>query len=251
MNIKILIATHKRFEAPDDAVYLPIQVGKADKPDLGYIGDDTGDNISYKNPTFCELTALYWAWKNLNADYIGLVHYRRYLSRRRNRILTGEEARQLCSRYDIIVPKKRHYYIETIRSQYAHAHYAEQLEATKAVIQATCPEYLPAFDRVMRQRSAHLFNMFIMKKNLADEYCKWLFDILFQLENKIDVSGLSSFQMRLFGRIAERLFNVWITKNRYKYKTINRSQTGDVNWSKKIKNFLFAKFFGKKPVQSS
>ena len=66
---------------PTDNVYLPVHVGKEGKEDIGFIGDNTGDNISTKNANYCELTGLYWAWKNISADYIGLCHYRRYFTR--------------------------------------------------------------------------------------------------------------------------------------------------------------------------
>lgn len=79
-DIKIIVAAHKKYHMPEDSCYLPLHVGKKGKDDLGYLGDDTGDNISEKNPYYCELTGLYWAWKNLKADYIGLVHYRRHLA---------------------------------------------------------------------------------------------------------------------------------------------------------------------------
>lgn len=102
MNIKILVAAHKSCELPKDDVYLPIQVGKALHPDLdlGFQPDNTGENISEKNPYYSELTAIYWAWKNCNADFIGLVHYRRYLGLKYgkdkwNHILTGAEANKL------------------------------------------------------------------------------------------------------------------------------------------------------------
>ena len=80
MNIKILVAHHKPGLIIKDDIYIPIQVGKAMHPDvnLGVQGDDSGENISYKNSTYCEMTAWYWAWKNIKADYVGLCHYRRY-----------------------------------------------------------------------------------------------------------------------------------------------------------------------------
>ena len=87
MNIKIIVATHKKYWMPSDPVYFPIHVGAEGKKDpmghpldLGYIKDNTGENISDKNKNYCELTGLYWAWKNLNADYIGLAHYRRHFT---------------------------------------------------------------------------------------------------------------------------------------------------------------------------
>ena len=78
MDIKILVAAHTKYWMPNNSVFLPIQVGAALHPALGYIPDTTGDNISAKNPNYRELTGLYWAWKNLDCEYIGLCHYRRY-----------------------------------------------------------------------------------------------------------------------------------------------------------------------------
>lgn len=103
-NIKILIAAHKQYWMPNDPVYLPLHVGAEGKQDLGYTQDNTGDNISAKNPNFCELTGLYWAWKNLDADYVGLVHYRRYFTRKevhdiekkKAQVLTGNELTPNC-----------------------------------------------------------------------------------------------------------------------------------------------------------
>ena len=84
-SVKIIVATHKKYQMPIDHIYIPLHVGADGKKDaegndldFGYIKDNTGDNISNLNPSFCELTGLYWAWKNLDADYIGLVHYRRH-----------------------------------------------------------------------------------------------------------------------------------------------------------------------------
>ena len=80
VDIKILVATHKKYRMPEDNIYLPIQVGAEGKQSFGFQRDDAGENISSANPRMCELTAVYWAWKNLNADYIGLVHYRRHFT---------------------------------------------------------------------------------------------------------------------------------------------------------------------------
>ena len=64
-NIKILVATHKKYKMPrDTSIYLPIHVGCEGKKKLGFQGDNSGENISVLNPYYCELTGLYWAWKN-------------------------------------------------------------------------------------------------------------------------------------------------------------------------------------------
>lgn len=257
MNIKILVAAHKQCEMPKSDVYLPVQVGKALHPDLdlGYQPDNEGENISEKNPYYSELTAIYWAWKNLKADYIGLVHYRRYLGMKHGKdkwqcLLTKEEAQALCKEHDIILPQKRRYYIESLWSHYEHTHDISHLEKTKAIIAKDYPEYLPAFNEVMKRTWGHMFNMFIMKKSYADEYCAWLFDILFKVEKQIDFSSLTAFDARLFGRISELLLDVWIETNGYSHKEIKMIQMGNENWPQKIKYFLAAKFFGKKYTQS-
>ena len=252
MNIKILIATHKKYYMPPEDIYVPVRVGSSlAKDDFGYTRDDSGINISEKNPYFCELTAVYWGWKNLNADYIGLSHYRRHFSCKKAKwkcdcIMTSEQAAQLCSKYDVIVPKKRYYVIETLLSHYKHTHDCTHLEFTREIIKEKHPDYLKAFDRGMGRRSAHMFNMFIMKKVLLDKYCGWLFDILFELEKKIDVSKMNPFDARLFGRVSELLLDVWLEKNNIKYKEIGFVQLGKENWVKKIRGFVSAKFYGKK-----
>ena len=135
-KITIIVAAHKAYPMPDMQMYLPVQVGSAISAALPYVRDDTGRNISEKNKTFCELTGLYWGWNHLDAEYIGLCHYRRYFARRRfgsrrERILTEAEAQQLLLQKDVILPKKRHYWIETNYSQYIHAHHREDLDTTR------------------------------------------------------------------------------------------------------------------------
>lgn len=252
MDIKILIATHKKAHMPLDEMYLPVRVGNAKaNDDFGYQGDDTGDNISEKNPYFCELTALYWGWKNLNAEYIGLAHYRRHFSCRSGKwkyslILTKEEAERFLEKADVVLPKKRQYFIESLSSHYKHTHDMEHLELTREIIRKRCPEYVDTFDSVMNQTSAHMFNMMIMKRDILDRYCSWLFPILFALEEEVDVKNLSAFDARLFGRVSELLLDVWLKKNNVKYVETGFVQIGDENWGKKIKGFLAAKFGGKK-----
>lgn len=255
MNIKIIVATHKPYRMPEDDIYLPLHVGRAGKADIGFQGDDTGDNISEKNPNFCELTGLYWAWKNLDADYIGLAHYRRHFSVKHKKdkfesILTRQQLEKILETTDVVLPKRRNYYVETIYSHYAHTFDGSHLDKTRSIIEKKCPEYLNSFDKVMKSRGAHMFNMFIMKKELADKYCEWLFDILFELEKVIDTSGMTAFEARLFGRVSEMLLDVWIEKNGIKYKEIRYVHMEPVNWWKKILGFLKAKF-GKSKYSAS
>ena len=134
----ILIACHKKCDIPCDEIYLPIHVGSFDKEDIGFIRDDKGFNISELNNKYCELTALYYAWKNLNYDYLGLVQYRRYLTINKtndiNKVLNKKECEDLLKHYRIILPKKRNYYIETIYSHYSNTFYKEHLDITREII---------------------------------------------------------------------------------------------------------------------
>ncbi|MBU8586946.1 DUF4422 domain-containing protein [Priestia megaterium] len=255
-DIKIIVATHKKYNMPKSDIYLPIHVGRKNKMDLGYIGDHTEDNISEKNSSFCELTGLYWAWKNLDCEVIGLSHYRRYFTAtgkvnsflkgndKMQLILNESELTEILSGYEAILPKKRNYYIDTVWSHYSNAHYIEDLEKTKAIIEEKYPEYISSFNTIMNQSKMHLYNMFVFKKELFDKYCEWLFDILFELECQVDISNYDNYQKRIFGFISERLFNVWILHNNLNVKECNVLTLEKINWLEKINQFLKRKFKG-------
>lgn len=251
-----MVATHRHCQMPTDSMYMPVRVGSSlTKEHFSYTRDDVGENISSKNPYFCELTALYWGWKNLKADFIGLVHYRRYFSidyskDKFARIMTNDQTEDICKKYDVIVPKKRRYYIETLYSHYAHTHNATHLDITRQIIAHQCPDYTPTFDKVMKRTWGHMFNMIIMKREVLNAYCTWLFKILFDLEGKVDTSKMDTFDARLYGRVSELLLDVWLEKNQIKYKEVGGVQIGSTNWSRKIIGFITAKFFGSKYTHS-
>ena len=252
MNIKILVATHKAYWMPDDDIYLPLHVGREGKQYLGFIGDNTGDNISSKNPNYCELTGLYWAWKNLESEYIGLCHYRRYFGHRCHSndleskykaIFHRTDYERLLHKYDVIIPKRRNYYIETVRSQYEHAHNKRDLDEVERIIAERYPEYSEAFTKVMNRTKLHILNMFAMKKKLFDEYCAWLFDILFELEKRIDISDYDTYQARVFGFLGERLFNIWLEKRQLSTVEVDIINLEPIDWFKKICCFISRKFY--------
>ena len=107
------------------------------------------------------------------------------------------------------------------------------------------PEYLKEFDMLKKRTSAHMFNMFVMKKEIFNSYCGWMFDILFELENRIDFSSYSQFDQRLMGRLSELMLDVWIRKNNMEYIEIPYMYLEKIDLVRKIKGFLGAKFFGK------
>ena len=253
MDIKVIVAAHKSYGMPKDDMYLPLHVGKEGKADIGFVGDNTGDNISVKNPFYCELTGLYWAWKNLDAEYIGLVHYRRHFALRKAAkdkrlecVLSKAEAEVRLSGCDILLPKKRNYYIENLYDHYKNTLYVEPLDITGEIIREKFPEYCTEFERLKTRTSAHMFNMMIMKKDKLNEYCEWLFDILATLEERVDNSQYDAFHARFYGRVSELLLDVWLNTKGYSYTEVPLCDIEGVNWLKKGTAFLLSKFSKKK-----
>jgi hypothetical protein len=224
-------------------MYLPVQVGAAcdggRETIPGFQRDDVGENISLKNRNYCELTALYWAWKNLDVEYIGLAHYRRHFRGRADGgVLSQEEALRFLNRYDVVLPKRRRYYIEKVYDHYIHAHHAEPLDLSIRLVNECGPAYAAACQRVMNRTWLNLYNMFIMPKALFDEYCAWLFPILERVESDVDTSGWSAYESRVYGFLAERLFNVWIEATGHKTTEVSYRYLEKQNWPKKIASFL-------------
>ena len=220
----ILVISHKPYWLPEEPAYLPVWVGKEAPPDNRWRRDNEGENIADKNATFCELTGLYWAWKNVKAEIYGLCHYRRYmgsllsplsrmLKKKEEQILTEPQIEVILRGYDVILPRKRQYWIETRESQYAHAHHIEDLQCVEGILAERYPEYLPDWKWMLGTRSGHICNMFIMRREQLDAYCTWLFDILFEAEKRLDLSSYNDNDRRAFGFLGERLLDVWIRRN--------------------------------------
>lgn len=217
----IYIATHKRFNVPQLNGYQPLQVGAEGKSDLGYLKDNTGDNISVKNPNYCELTGLYWIWKNAADDYKGLVHYRRYfgksnLSNKISDVFTYQELLDKLKNHDIVLSYQEIFLQNAKNEIMIQCCTPEIFSELRKVMENKFPDYIDSFDGFFSQNKSSLFNMMFCKKELFDEYCEWLFAVLFELEQNISLTGLNDYQKRLFGFISERLLNVWVCKNKLK-----------------------------------
>lgn len=217
--MKIYVATHKKVKFPKNKEYEPIQVGADINQDIKLqLKDNIGENISDKNRNYCELTVLYWIWKNCTNDIIGLVHYRRYFFKAifendLRKILNKEEIERIFKDYNIILPKKIFLKRYNVYEQYKKLHNINDLEECRKVINEKYPDYINSFDKIMQQKSFYAFNMFIGNRIIINDYFKWLFDILFELENRIDISKYDKYNARVYGFLSERLFNVWIEKN--------------------------------------
>ena len=232
-KINVYTVTHTS-DIPSDKIkkpYILIQAGSALAEPLGYQTDDSGDNISEKNPKYCELTALYWIWKNdKTSNIVGMTHYRRFfyiynLFSNTKRMLNQNDILKYLDEYDIILPDKQHFGPYTVKKQFAEAHGAHKEDKTnlmkcREIINKICPKYTSSFDEVMEQHSLYCYNMFITRKEIFDQYMSWLFGILDKAEEIIDLSiydnlplNERNYQYRVYGFLAERLFNVWLCQN--------------------------------------
>lgn len=217
MSISIFTITHVPFTPPDDPIYIPLQVGRADHEDYGYLGDDSGDNISYKNQFYSELTGLYWIWKNYtDADYLGLCHYRRYFLNNSGNLMSKSDYMSILSHYDVII-SEAHSGKYDYRTIYSHSHDIRNLDLARDVIQKIYPNYYPTFQEVIADNRCYVGNLFVAPKALFFDYCEWLFTIFFALEPQINVSGYDDYHKRVFGFLSEQLLIVWIRHNNLSY----------------------------------
>ncbi|MFY0483335.1 DUF4422 domain-containing protein [Flavobacterium sp. PLA-1-15] len=248
--MKIIIATHKDKCYFDNSIFRPIQVNCESATytiDKDYYQDDSGENISRKNQSFCELTALYWSWKNLREeDILGLNHYRRYFNFLNNslfkphRILEvngndpiierhnsgavkiTERVKKWLNKNDVLLPYKRHIKVNkkymSIADEYCKNHIESDWKTTMEIIVKKYPEYQESIDKYLNNSNEiYLMNVFVAKKQWVDSYCKWLFDILFEVEKNITISE-DPYQRRVFGFISERLLTLYVKHNESKVK---------------------------------
>ena len=223
----VYIAAHKAFAVPTESGYIPLQVGAEGKADLGYTPDNTGDHISEKNSHYCELTGVYWVWKNTDDAYKGLVHYRRYFRGKQGR-LTEDEIRALLADYAILLPRQEILRESAYQEFCLHSGYEKDLIALRAAVAAVDAAVLPAYDQVMAGNRLHLYNMLVTSGEEFDAYCAWLFAVLGELEKSVDMTGYTPYQQRLYGFLSERLLNVWVTHRGLTVKTLkvyNTEQT--------------------------
>lgn len=232
-DMKLFVCCHQESEVPDHPLLAPIQVGAAltGKRFPGFIADDTGDNISHKNRSYCELTAQYWAWKNSDADYLGFFHYRRYLypdeTQTRPYVIKSGPTLSLLKKlgydgfaekivqYDLIAPKGEDMHL-TVREHYAAAphHRKEDLMIVEQIIREKYPEYLPAMDQYLSGSVCYFGNIYISRRAVFNDYCTWLFSILEEFDGLADWTDRTAQAKRVDGYLAERLFGVYLTHHR-------------------------------------
>lgn len=227
-DIKLFVCCHQQTLVPAHPLLVPIQVGAtlADVHFPGFLRDDVGNHISHKNRSYCELTAQYWAWKNVRADYYGFFHYRRYLypnrEAKRPYRVEREPAPQLLdklgyaafgdliSQYDLILPKGEDMHIP-VREHYAQAqfHHRKDLELAERIVLERNPEMKGVAEAYLLGTVCCFGNIFIMRRQIFHEYCAWLFPLLEEFDGRADTTGYNRQEKRVDGYLAERLFGIW------------------------------------------
>lgn len=225
-NLSVYVVTHKKYNLLSNEFYKPLCVGVYQKE--GYLSEQNGENIAYLNSKINECTALYWIWKNTDTKYVGLNHYRRYFYaneiKSMDNYLDGEYACEILREYDIILPKPSPLgeitIFEQIRASIdpelcnrAYILFREKLAKSQ-------PDYLQAFDNVMDGYNAFLCNMFVTRREILNQYCDWLFSFLIEAAEEMDVEGYDSYSQRVIGFFAERMWTVWLRKNRLRIKEL-------------------------------
>ena len=245
-DIRIFIACHKPTYVPENPIFYPVQVGTAlTEKRLEHMAyrDNEGDNISGKNPDYCELTAQYWAWKNIDCDYYGFFHYRRYLTFHRvcpvmasGRILgkrqhpyieldsvwddltpywmEAEWMVQQIAKYDLLTVYRERINT-TVYRQYCQYHEAEELNHMLEIVNRVYPEYTDSAKAYMSSKDIYYMNMYIMKKELFHTYMEWLFTLLDTFEQERKEINKPQ-EPRLYGYLAERLFGIFYFYQRKK-----------------------------------
>ena len=235
-ELRIYVATHVQFKPPQNPIYIPLHVGRKGKQDLGYLGDDTGENISDLNFLYGELTGLFWIWQNVwDADFVGLCHYRRYFINSKMQAMEKGEYLSLLRECDAIVPK--HMDCEggcTYYEQFGKAHNCRDLDAVERALKRLYPEYGPAYDEAMTGSIFYWGNLVVTGIDILKAYAEWLFAIFLEAGEEIDVSGYDAYHKRVYGFLSEQMFYVFAMANGLKLREVavgvsaEKAETGEL-----------------------
>lgn len=225
--MKIYVITHKKFNSAyliNKLDYKPLLVGAdlGNKGQKDYLRDNTGNNISKKNKTYCELTGIYWIWKNSSEDIVGIDHYRRYFVKnlKNKSLLNKTDIYSDLKKYDIILPKKDPLVFQgkTVDRFFGDVHDPLVWTKTRDIVKDMYPTYVEDFDWYSKQTTGYCYNMFISYAKTINKYNKWLFSILEKLEYEIDIDKYDNYNQRMIGFVSERLINIWVHHNNLKVK---------------------------------
>lgn len=238
-NIRIFVTTHKNVNTFDSAIMQPVQVGPKNERFPWAFHDDEGENIADLNPRYCELTTQYWAWKNIDADYYGFCHYRRYfdfsdtphkenpygevmddyidIATAKKYGMNDENIAKVVKQYDVITTPFGN--LEEIIDKHgapralweaAPLLHDDDLKRCYQILCSMYPDYKQDAQAFFNGNKACFCNMFIMKKEIFFDYCAWMFPILEAFDKNTDYSAYSKEALRTPGHLSERLLNIYL-----------------------------------------
>lgn len=218
-RLRIFIVTHKPCSIPSDGVMTPIHVGRAVSPykvEMSWMqGDDTGDHISSKNGSYCEMTAHYWIWKNVHdTEYVGVCHYRRFFAID----ISEDDIEEVMADADVLMVEPS-WHIDSVYAYFAKFMGAENMTILWMVMKRLYPEYAETLEQVCDGVKFYPFNMMLCKKELFDEYCEWIFSVLGECEKYVKPSPYTNGR-RALAYMAELLTGVYFIYKRMKIKTV-------------------------------
>lgn len=227
-EVVVYIAAHKEFLVPQIENYEPLWLGDSKLNIYGFQEDKEEPSISYLNPLINECTGLYWMWKHSKSEYIGLVHYRRYFLNDDSNfsienVLKPDNIKDILSDYDIILPELVQFpysLYKHLRGSIDNEAFEQGYKIIKELIENKHTDYKEAFDYVFKGNAMYPCNMFITSRNILNRYCEWLFSIIIDAANSINVDDYSAYSKRVIGFFAERLFTVWLVKQSLKIKQL-------------------------------
>ena len=262
-ELRIFVSAHKEVDLFDSEILQPVQVG-ASRVDWRFpwaLQDDEGKNISDLNPMYCELTAQYWAWKNVDCERYGFCHYRRYfnfadvefkenpfgeiIENRINKMtqekfgLFDENMLKQVEGYDIVTTKFQdlRLFPGKFSTPRQHWHEApnlhdEDLDLMVDILKEMYPDYADACDTYLNGNKTCFCNMFVMTKEIFSDYCPWLFGILEEFCKRANMANYSKEALRTAGHLAERLLNIYTIKHQMDGSNWKHKQVQCVHFEK-------------------
>ncbi len=244
-HTNIFIVSHKEIHFAEVPGYSVLQVGTEKNGRLlgANFFDNTGDHISALNDAYCELTGLYWIWKNNTDTVVGLVHYRRFFAKLKPHIdflgrhfviggkpffslLSTHKALDMLRDVDMVV-KKSEFRLRNVRAIFINQLGEKTFGKIGQTIAKICPEYLAEYEKICTAHSHINCNMFIGKKEVVDAYCSWLFSVLFAMDAEQTRETGERYRNRELGYVSELLFGVWLGHNKIRYRSFSVVFTED------------------------
>jgi len=231
------------------------------------LGDNTGDSISVKNKSYCELSVVYWMWKNVEAEYYGLCHYRRFFNfgwrnltvsnhgqivfnylddkaKKTLNLLNNKAIERAIKGYDIILASPDRV------TQHGHRSLIDQYSSSETlnvsdlmnmmdIVADNYPDMVTTMKAYMNGELFYPCNLFIMKKDIFNKYCCFLFDVLKKFEKASDLSKYSKESYRVIGHLGERLLGIFSLYMMNKYKCNFKTLQSSIILN--CENFIFPK----------